>query len=74
MLESPSHNRTEKRELRIGLELDREGLKECHIHSWHWDNGEELVDGDDPQCDEDLLANMFCCPDFSDIGDHVRER
>lgn len=70
MLKSPSHNRTEERELRIRLELSCEGFKKFHIHSWNGDHREELVDSNNPECDEDFLSDMFCCPDFSDIGNH----
>ncbi len=70
MLESTSHNGTKEGKLSIGLELRREAFEERDIHPWNRDDGEELVDSDDPEGDEDLLADMFCFPDFSDISDH----
>ena len=36
----------------------------------YWDSREELIDDDDTECEEDLLTDMFCCPDFFEVRDH----
>ena len=72
LLESTSHDRSEKRELSIGSELLSEGREEGDIHTWNWYSREELVYDDHSHREDDLLADMFSCPDFFKIGDHVK--
>ncbi len=70
VLETTTHDRTKKWELCIEPQLFCEGFEESDIHSWNRYHWKELIDCHNSECDEDLFADMFGCPDFSDIGDH----
>lgn len=71
MLETTTHDRPEKRELCIQSQLFCKCLEESNVHARNGYDREELIDRDDTECREDLPADMFSCPDFLEIGDHV---
>ena len=72
LLKSTSHDRPEKRELSIRSELLSEDCEESDVHAWDWYSREELIYDDHSDREDDLLADMLSCPDFFEIGDHVK--
>jgi hypothetical protein len=74
LLESTTHDRAEKRKLSIGLKLLREGIEKRHIDSWYRYSREELIYHHHSDGEDDLLADMFCGPDFFEIRDHDEGR
>lgn len=70
ILKSTSHNRSKECELSIGSELCCICFEKCYINSRNWHISKEYVHSNHSNRKQNLFTDMFCCPDFFNIGYH----
>ena len=74
VFQSSTHEWAEERESLIGSEKILDRKKRSRIHSWYWDDREELVENDDTEGNDDFFLYIRGFPDTGNIFENHKSK